>query len=770
MTKRPSKLILALIAFFAAVAGAAHSELNEQEPDFQYFRDKKSGKVTAIFTRKSREANKIQLARAVKNRDKEQHKRQSVSIADTFLISHKEALELPDIRGRLFPQDVIIDNLGMTHVRYQEFIGGYPVKGAEFIVHLGADGEVISANGRLLGNINQVFQKKITAKKAVNIAKKLVQSSAAFRVLRKEAKKRSRKQCKRRRGDSLMYNICLHKRLKRHAMINQLFSDAPPKLYIYNKDFIRNNNVGTSNPVYEVRLSNYDKLYKEIFLIDAQSAEIIDRRFDAVHSHREIHDCSNPYNNNICLLDIFRAANNHTFGRSEGMPIRGPNPLIYPQSGYLDVDLGYYLVGHLENYYAANFNRDGGNGRGGLGSNAADWHKTKIYTHVGKLSYMANQCANGGNAGYNGDHIWFCSGSVTRDVLAHEYAHAMAYYKSFNQDETFESMTYFGESGALNESNSDIMGEAFEKHIGLNDWIFAGDSNFLTENQRNLADPPSSTYFDPDKGERVPYPERYNDPNFYCGEDNLGGVHHNSTVPSKAAYLASEGGEFNGCVIEGIGLEKVEKIWQRAMTHYYSLTETFNGAFYAIYQACEDFALDPDAFADHEPSFMITADDCENVIRAMEAVEMNLPGACDDVEPYERIPSCREESDDDGSAAADADFNEDGVVDLEDLHIIKLNWHQSGEDIAGDANGDGIVNIDDYEIWLNEYEGENPPPAPTIPGDYNGDGFVDGADFTLWQVSFGKTGPALVADGNNDRIVDAADYVIWMNNFGNVMQ
>ena len=107
---------------------------------------------------------------------------------------------------------------------------------------------------------------------------------------------------------------------------------------------------------------------------------------------------------------------------------------------------------------------------------------------------------------------------------------------------------------------------------------------------------------------------------------------------------------------------------------------------------------------------------------------------------------------------------------MEDLHIIKLNWHQSGEDIAGDANGDGIVNIDDYEIWLNEYEGENPPPAPTIPGDYNGDGFVDGADFTLWQVSFGKTGPALVADGNNDRIVDAADYVIWMNNFGNVMQ
>ena len=50
-----------------------------------------------------------------------------------------------------------------------------------------------------------------------------------------------------------------------------------------------------------------------------------------------------------------------------------------------------------------------------------------------------------------------------------------------------------------------------------------------------------------------------------------------------------------------------------------------------------------------------------------------------------------------------------------------------------------------------------------LAGDYNGDGLVDDGDYTLWSNNFGsKTFPA--ADGNNDGIVNAADFTIWRDN------
>jgi hypothetical protein len=59
-------------------------------------------------------------------------------------------------------------------------------------------------------------------------------------------------------------------------------------------------------------------------------------------------------------------------------------------------------------------------------------------------------------------------------------------------------------------------------------------------------------------------------------------------------------------------------------------------------------------------------------------------------------------------------------------------------------------------------------PKPTlIPGDINGDGLVDVADYNIWAANVGKTG-ATWADGdlNGDGLVDVADYNIWAANVG----
>ncbi|MEM9914746.1 MAG: PEP-CTERM sorting domain-containing protein [Planctomycetota bacterium] len=52
-----------------------------------------------------------------------------------------------------------------------------------------------------------------------------------------------------------------------------------------------------------------------------------------------------------------------------------------------------------------------------------------------------------------------------------------------------------------------------------------------------------------------------------------------------------------------------------------------------------------------------------------------------------------------------------------------------------------------------------------LAGDYNGNGVVDAADYTVWADNFGSTA-ALAADGNGNGVVDAADYTIWADNFG----
>ena len=47
-----------------------------------------------------------------------------------------------------------------------------------------------------------------------------------------------------------------------------------------------------------------------------------------------------------------------------------------------------------------------------------------------------------------------------------------------------------------------------------------------------------------------------------------------------------------------------------------------------------------------------------------------------------------------------------------------------------------------------------------VAGDYNGDGLVNSTDYTYWRGTAGAIN-SLAADGNNNGIVDAGDYVIW---------
>lgn len=58
--------------------------------------------------------------------------------------------------------------------------------------------------------------------------------------------------------------------------------------------------------------------------------------------------------------------------------------------------------------------------------------------------------------------------------------------------------------------------------------------------------------------------------------------------------------------------------------------------------------------------------------------------------------------------------------------------------IPGDANGDGVVNLADYQIWLSNY---NKLLSGSSYGDFNMDGKVNGIDYVLWRMNAILTSP-----------------------------
>jgi phospholipase/lecithinase/hemolysin len=53
-----------------------------------------------------------------------------------------------------------------------------------------------------------------------------------------------------------------------------------------------------------------------------------------------------------------------------------------------------------------------------------------------------------------------------------------------------------------------------------------------------------------------------------------------------------------------------------------------------------------------------------------------------------------------------------------------------------------------------------------LAGDYNGNFVVEAADYTVWRNSLGQTGMGLAADGNLDNRIDRLDFEVWKAHYG----
>lgn len=580
----------------------------------------------------------------------------SFNTAKAFLSEHGKVFGLRRASRQLRPVKAETDNIGMTHVTYQQRRGNTNVFGGEVIVHIGKDGEVKTSNGQVAYWIR--------AKNSVRIDKKEALAAA-----------------KRRWNRRFSANIS--------ATVKGIDRE------IIAKGLLNNTKKRANFLAWKVRLVNVDAWIDQTYYVDAKTGKVKLELDNVKRLNRYVYDCSSRPGTDICSSNRELRYDNewlgwtpppeyYTFGCREGLCPRWIENPRYPSENSLDTDLLYEMFSDLHDFYWNKFQRNGANGSGGNtdGSGSESLSTDAGVTYLNYIAGNDPDCIGG--VFWSNEGIGFCKGSVYPDTVGHEYTHGVK-----------PSLVYSGQSGALDESFSDVFGQMFELFVTeATDWT-TGSAPIYGNRRRSLSNPPAYSY--PSDNPTTPYPDNFYSENFYCGGLDNGGVHWNSTVPSKAAYLIAEGGEFNGCAISGLGTEKLEQILYRAVVYYYANSVSFNGAYYNIISACND---------------LYSADDCAQVTAALQSVEMNQAGRCaDPSQTMRQVPVCAQGIDqcpDDpnktepgqcGCGVADTDSDDDGIADCNDgcpSDPEKITAGACGCGVADtDSDGDGTPDCND---------------------------------------------------------------------------
>ncbi|OFX23501.1 MAG: hypothetical protein A2033_16110 [Bacteroidetes bacterium GWA2_31_9] len=202
--------------------------------------------------------------------------------------------------------------------------------------------------------------------------------------------------------------------------------------------------------------------------------------------------------------------------------------------------------------------------------------KLMSYVHFNLVDYGYNSNVN---AFWDGQRMTYGDGEgsitplTTVDICGHEVTHGLT--------SNTANLDYQDESGALNESFSDIFGTAIEFYAkpAQANWTVGEDIGIIIRSISN--------------------PNDYSKPDTYQGDfwisdgsDN-GGVHTNSLVYSYWFYLTSLGGNGtndigNSYSVSGIGIDKAEAIAFRTLTVYLTNTSNYVDArFYTIQSAID---------------------------------------------------------------------------------------------------------------------------------------------------------------------------------------
>ncbi|MEO0469727.1 MAG: M4 family metallopeptidase, partial [Bacteroidota bacterium] len=200
------------------------------------------------------------------------------------------------------------------------------------------------------------------------------------------------------------------------------------------------------------------------------------------------------------------------------------------------------------------------------------------------------------------------------DLVAHEFAHGVTEHTA--------NLIYAQESGALNESFSDIFGNAVEYFAKSNDanWAIGESMGYVA---RSMSDPYSEGN-----------PDTYQGNAWHTASDDNGGVHINSGVQNFWFYLLVEGGSGTNdhgapYQVNGIGWDAATQIAYRNLSVYLGPSSVYEDARNGAIQSAIDL-------------FGLCSNEYQQVVNAWAAVGLGRPIANNDfgLIDIKQIPDC----------------------------------------------------------------------------------------------------------------------------------
>lgn len=454
--------------------------------------------------------------------------------AAKFLDENKLLFGINSLEKDLKVIDIKKDEIGHTYVKYAQVINGIKVHGNLLNVHFDKSGSIVSVNGKLEENksITTLGNKTISESEAVEIAK----SQYTYKSLSNTPKAEK---------------VIINKDNKNYEVYKVNISYMEPKIGDYDvfveahsgKVIQKENNIRYDGPVTGLGIDVHG-IKRSLNLYKSGISYQMNDGTKSAHS--------------ITTYDL----NN---GTTTGYLVSNSTSSFNTEKHKASVSAHFY-AGKVIDFYKNLFNRNS------LDNNGM---AIQSFTHYG-YNYNNAFWIPGIMVYGDGDGVNFTYLSGDLDVVGHEMTHGVIDYTA--------DLNYHKQSGALNESMADVFGvliSTYHKYnvAGGNSWTFnsadwvVGDGIYTPsipgDALRSLVNP--TLYDQPDNMR-----DYKNLPDTESGDN--GGVHINSGIPNKAAYL----------IAKRIGMEKTARIYYRALVNYMNANTDFMGGKDCFVQAATD--------------------------------------------------------------------------------------------------------------------------------------------------------------------------------------
>ena len=466
-------------------------------------------------------------------------KAQPQAVAKKFLAENRALLKLddPDAETQLTSEQM--ENSGQSHLRFQQTYRGVPLFGKELLVHLDGERDVYLLQGRYeptpktIETLPSITPEAATsaAFKDIGLGVYKLPASTSALVIHTST-----------RGDmKLSYKIVTTPRLDERWIhfVDAKSGAVIDRIYDVQEAVVAGSGTDLNGQGRNFTAWQADKFY----LIDPNTPTSDAGSYDPISAI----NAGNPRGDTFILTAKNLDGSNLDF-------VTSTSANSWDATGVSAAD----NTRKVFDYYQTTHKRNSIDGKGG------------------SLLAVIHFDSRLDNAFWSSPYMVYGDGDTTfkplagcLDVAGHEMTHGVV--------ENTAGLIYQNQSGALNESFADIFGAMVDR----DDWTLGEDctkrSPFYL---RNMANPALGLSRQPTKmSEYRQLPQTKDGDN--------GGVHVNSGIPNRAAYLIAE-----GLSVEGLGTsirrEHTERIFYRALTTYLTQSSQFLDARRATINAAKD--------------------------------------------------------------------------------------------------------------------------------------------------------------------------------------